>query len=186
MHDLLCDYLISEGLLCREQSGFRRGHSTVTATLDVLDDIYWGMDRGSASGLVFLDLRKAFDMVDQEILLTKLGKINISPEGVDWFRAYLCGRQQSTEVNGKVSKLGNINISLYADDTVIWTRGYNIVELQDKLQQDLINITQWLRSNKLSVNAKKCKSMVIHLLVCIENELLECVNNYKYLGIYLD
>ena len=126
----------------------QEGHSTVTATLDVLDNIYWGMDRGSASGLVFLDLRKAFDTVDHGILLRKLCNMNVSPDSVNWFRAYLCGRQQSPKVNGKISKSGNINcgipqgsilgpllfiiymndicgvlnfsnISLYADDTVI-------------------------------------------------------------------
>ena len=44
-------------------------------------------------------------------------------------------------------------VALYADDTVIWTNGRNLYEIQDKLQQDLLNVTDWLCDNKLSINA---------------------------------
>ncbi len=73
--------------------------------------------------------------------------------------------------------------------TVIWTNGVNIFHLQDILQQDLIN-------NKLSIDVAKCKALLVHgvnhliggtgLQVRINNEYLECVSSYKYLGIYLD
>ncbi len=87
-------------------------------------------------------------------------------------------------------------VSLYADDTVIWTTGMNVEEIQVKLQQDLINVTNWLRLNKLSVNASKCKTMIVSspnhsirnevLHLHIDNEELENVASYKYLGIHLD
>ena len=99
-------------------------------------------------------------------------------------------------MNDIKSVLNFCDVSLYADDTVIWTNGVNIFDLQDKLQQDLISIMYWLRANKLSINVSKCKSMLVHsvnhpirgtnLRVKIDNEYLECVSAYKYLGIYLD
>ena len=209
----------------RPAASYPLHHSTVTAMLDVLDDIYWAMNGGSGSGLVFLDLRKAFDTVDHGILLGKLSEMNFDANSLGWFNSYLNNRFQCTKVNNTVSQKERIlcgvpqgsilgpllfiiymnnlnlvlnfcNVALYADDTVIWAKGRNIFEIQDKLQQDLLNVTDWLCDNKLSINATKCKSMLIssphhpirnlELSVRINDCILECVSSYKYLGVYLD
>ena len=108
IHDQIYNYVLGEDLLCREQSGFRKCHSTVTATLDVLDNIYWSVDEGCASGLEFLDLRKAFDMVDHSILLNKLHKMNIRDSANMWVKSYLTNLIQRTKVNGVVSDPGPV------------------------------------------------------------------------------
>ena len=66
------DYLQSADLLPANQSGFRPGHSTETAVLQVLSDILVAVDRGDVAALIHLDLSAAFDTVDYEILLQRL------------------------------------------------------------------------------------------------------------------
>ena len=46
VHNLLYNFITEHGLLCREQTGFRKQHSTASATLDILDDLYWSIDGG--------------------------------------------------------------------------------------------------------------------------------------------
>jgi len=66
------DYLQSADLLPANQSGFRPGHSTETAVLQVLSDILVAVDRGDVAALILLDLSAAFDTVDYDILLQHL------------------------------------------------------------------------------------------------------------------
>ena len=163
--------------------------------------------------------------MDHTILVNKLHKLNISNSAISWFRDYLTGRVQCTKVNNVLSDPGDVTcgvpqgsilgplmfilymndikqvltyckISLYADDTVIWVSGTDVHEIEMKLQQDLLNVTDWLCANKLSVNVKKCKSLLVSstghqarnlaLSVHINQEYLEAVDHYKYLGIFLD
>ena len=57
------------------QSGFRRKHSTETALLKIINELLFNLDKDRVSGMVLVDYRKAFEMVDQELLLRKL-KVN--------------------------------------------------------------------------------------------------------------
>ena len=61
------------------------------------------MEKGKFCGAVFLDLRKAFDTVDHEILLTKLSKIGIDPSTLQWFQSYLSNRKQRTSCGNELS-----------------------------------------------------------------------------------
>jgi retron-type reverse transcriptase len=69
IHNQLYHYLSSHDILTNCQSGFRAKHSTSTALLDFQDYILNNMDNGLATGVIFLDLKKAFDTVNHNILL---------------------------------------------------------------------------------------------------------------------
>ena len=68
----LACYFDDHSLLCKSQSGFRRMHSTETAVTYFADEILMNMDKGLATGSVFIDLTMACDTVDHDILLSKV------------------------------------------------------------------------------------------------------------------
>ena len=85
------------------QFGFRAKHSTEMANCFLLENVKSKMDKGGVVGAVFLDLRKAFDTVNHEILITKLSKFNFSPDALRWMKSYLEGRTQCVRVSNELS-----------------------------------------------------------------------------------
>jgi hypothetical protein len=69
VHNQIYEYLIKSNLLSIYHHGFRPLHSTVSALLDITNRWYQNMDIGQLTGVIFVDLKKAFDMVNHEILL---------------------------------------------------------------------------------------------------------------------
>lgn len=65
-------------LVSKFQSGFRPGHSTFTTLLQMCNNWYENMDNGKLTGVVFIDIRKAFDSIDHSILLNKLAYYVVS------------------------------------------------------------------------------------------------------------
>ncbi len=92
--DQLKDYLETKNILNDLQSGFRKKHSTVTATMKVLNDFISVIDSKEYCAALFLDLSKAFDTVDHYVLAQRLVDIGMSPKAVKWFSNYLSGRTQ--------------------------------------------------------------------------------------------
>ena len=103
MYDHLYNFLNSEEIISKQQSGFRSLHSTVTALLEATDSWAFNIDRGYVNAVVFLDLKKAFDTVDHEILLTKMNRCGIQGKTLDWFKSYLTNHTQRCSVNGCLS-----------------------------------------------------------------------------------
>ena len=86
------------------QSAYRKGHSTETALLRVVNDILSNMNKQHVSILVLLDLSAAFDTVDHAILLRRLEtSFGITDAALAWFSSYLSGRSQCVSVNGETS-----------------------------------------------------------------------------------
>ncbi len=83
--------------------GFRKKHSTTTAALKVLNDIVGSIDNGDFCASLFIDLSKAFDTVDHEILLHRLKSVGLSSDVIPWFKNYLSGRTQCVQAEGKLS-----------------------------------------------------------------------------------
>jgi hypothetical protein len=80
--------------LVRVQPGFQCLHSTVTALLEATDDWAYNIDRRNINAVVFLDLKKAFDTVDHEIMLSKLNTYGSEGMENNWFKSYLNSQNQ--------------------------------------------------------------------------------------------
>ena len=108
VHDSLIEYLNSFGLLYSTQSGFRANHSYETALVGMIDNWLTAINNNSMVGVVMIDFRKAFDLVDHNILLKELKHYKISENTLNWFLSYLINRKQSVFVNDTVSEAETI------------------------------------------------------------------------------
>ena len=121
-------YLTENELSYSGQYGFRKGHSTELACIELVDNVIHRLDCDNLPIFIFLDLSKAFDTLDHTILLEKLKHHGI--DGVPWFRNYLTNRSQFVQVNEiksarlaistgvpQGSILGPLSFILYVNDT---------------------------------------------------------------------
>ncbi len=108
-HNRLYDYITDHNVLSPSQSGFRKGNSTSTCLIDFLENLYSNIDKGETVGVLFLDLKKAFDTVNHSILVSKLSHLGISNEALEWIESYLYGRSQVTFVNHTYSAAGHVD-----------------------------------------------------------------------------
>ena len=97
---MVYSYLQEHRLLSPLQSGFRPLHSTSTCLAHVTNTLLENIDKGLLTGLIFLDLSKAFDTLDHSIMLDKLTLLGLNRSAVQWFRSYLTMRTQSVCTKG--------------------------------------------------------------------------------------
>ncbi len=165
------------------------------------DDLLENMDNGKINCVVFLDVRKAFDCINHEILLKKmLNYFAISGIPLNWFKSYLTDREQQCLVNGHLSSPRKIKCgvpqgsilgpllflmyindmpdclkysipSLYADDTEIYLSSKNCDDIVIKINLDLENIRKWMLRNKLQIHPTKSKYMFIGSAYNIKHKL---------------
>ncbi len=102
-------YLNNNILLSYHQSGFRAAYSTVTSLLESTNEWCINIDNGLLNGVIFVDLKKAFDTIDHKILLQKLRCYGVDDSALLWFSSYLTDRKQKCFVNGKLSKSNSIS-----------------------------------------------------------------------------
>lgn len=94
----LLPFLSQNNIIFDKQYGFRRGYSTIDAVFDFINNVSLALDERQHSFGVFLDLRKAFDVVDHELLLCKLHNLGIRGIAFDWLSSFLSGRSQVVEI----------------------------------------------------------------------------------------
>ena len=156
---------------------------SVTALLEATDNWAFNIDRGNVNAVFFLDLKKAFDTVDHDILLSKLNLYGIQRIVLDWFRSYLKNRAQRCLVNGSHSRICSLKCGvphgtilgpllfliyindlpncLYADDTHITYADVDVNSIKLNLNRDLGNLNKWLIFDKLTLNTAKTDFMLI-------------------------
>ena len=97
----LMGYLNKHNFIHQNQPGFRQKHSCQTALVKLID-------KGDMVGTLFLDFRKAFDLVDHGTLITKLPLYKFSLSAIRWFTSYLCCRQQAVESGKGLSEFYHV------------------------------------------------------------------------------
>ena len=104
MFNQVYDYFKELKLFYEGQYGFREGHSTELATVDLINNVMEDMDRGKIPLSVFLDLSKAFDTLNHRILLEKLKYYGINGTSLNLFQSYLSNRHQYVDFEGTNSE----------------------------------------------------------------------------------
>ncbi|PFX15037.1 RNA-directed DNA polymerase from mobile element jockey [Stylophora pistillata] len=105
----LTNYLNENNLIFKYQSALGENHSTETALIKLTDKLLFNMDNDKVTGMISIDFKKAFDLVNHETLLQKLQMYGLIDSAVKWFRSYLSDRQQCVKVNRCTSSLLPVN-----------------------------------------------------------------------------
>ena len=183
-------FLSENNILYKNQSGFRPLHSTESCLTHLSDQILEGSDKGCHTGMILIDLQKAFDTLDHELLLGKLSLMNFSCETISWFKSYLsnrtflvnvessfsepadlkCGVPQGSilgpllfllYINDLPQSVNDCDIRLYADDTCISYTHKIVKTIEDKLNNDFNTLCDWFVDNKLSIHFGEDKTKTI-------------------------
>ena len=109
IHNRMMAFLVKHDILYNKQFGFRPGHSTTDAIHTLTCDALRGFDDNASCLSVYLDLSKAFDTINHNILLNKLNHYGIRGIALQWFRSYLSQRTQYVSYNGVKSELYDIS-----------------------------------------------------------------------------
>ena len=109
VHDQMIDYLTQRNILYKYQSGFRTKHSTDLCLSYLNNKILKGSDNGIFTGMIIIDLQKAFDTIDHNILLEKLKAIGFCDDTVNWFHSYLTDRAFLVSIENKYSSISKIS-----------------------------------------------------------------------------
>ena len=97
-------------IINNNQFGFRSKHSTTHALLLLVDNVQTAIDKGIGSCGIFLDLFKAFDTVNHNILLSKLEYYGIRGVAYDWFESYFSNRKQFVSLYGKTQIIKPLHV----------------------------------------------------------------------------
>ena len=191
IHNRMISHLETNNLLDKNQGGFRKNNSTINTAVKFTKDIFNAINIREITIATFIDMAKAFDTVNHEILLKKLEYLGFRGNIYNLLKNYLFQRKQVTLANGITSKqrkvtcgipqgstvgplmfiiymndlstvLKNCNYHLYADDTVIYTNG-DLNASTDILCHDLAAFKKWCDRNKLTLNVGKTKYVTFGL-----------------------
>ena len=175
--------------ICDYQSGFRKHFSTNSCLSYLSDKITKGFDSGLFTGMILIDLQKAFDTINHEILIDKLKCLGFSERSRAWFKSYLSFRKFKVCVNNSLSQPGQItcgvpqgsilgpllfliyindipqavkcDILLYADDTCLLFQHKNIKLIEQELNKNFADLCEWFVENRLSIHFGEDKTKSI-------------------------
>ena len=183
------NFLEKHSVLYEFQYGFRQGHSTTHALIEIVDKIKKSIDKNELTCSIFLDLSKAFDTVNHDILMYKLDHYGIRGPAHKLLRSYLSNRKQFVKIGDLKSELQNINCGvpqgsvlgpllfllyindlpiacplgsthIFADDTNIFFSCKDADEISTIGGMIMTQLDDWFKANKLTLNADKSNFVV--------------------------
>lgn len=202
LYSRLVNFLKINSVINENQFGFVEKSSTVSSAMQLLNLIRSKLDQGQFVSSLFIDLSKAFDMVNHNLLINKLKKIGITDtKSIELFQSYLTGRSQSVKINNTIgseldvlcgvpqgSILGPLffiifindifklklsgKLQLYADDMVLVYSDSSLKEVFSNMSNDIKIINNWLNDNLLSMNLDKTNYILFKVRNKFKNENL--------------
>ena len=183
-------FLNDNNILYKYQSGFRKYYSTDTCLSYLNDKVQIGFEQGWMTGMILIDLQKAFDtIIDHDILLEKMHCLGFSEPTIQWFRSYLTNRLFLINLGNEFSFSGKLScgvpqgsvlgpllfllyvndmpqavsceLLLYADDMCLICMGKDIKTIEDQLNKDFTSLCEWCIDNKLSIHFGEQKTKSI-------------------------
>ena len=189
IHDQTQEFLDTNKILFKFQSGFRKGYSTDSCPSYLNNKIAAGFESGLHTGMILIDFQKAFDTINHEILIKKMECLGFSKDITLWFKSYLSNRKFKVNLNQIFSEPGNLlcgvpqgsilgpllfllyindmpqsvncELLLYADDTCLIFQHNDIKEIENQLNKKFSLICDWFVDNKLSIHFGEDKTKSI-------------------------
>ena len=180
IHDQTQSFLDENKILFRFQSGFRKKFSTDSCLSYLNNKIVTGFESGLHTGMILIDLQKAFDTIDHDILINKMEYLGFSKHVILWFKSYLSKRIFKVNLNKIFSEPGKLlcgvpqgsilgpllfllyindmpqavqsELLLYADDTCLIFQHSDINEIERQLNKNFSLVCDWFVDNKLSIH----------------------------------
>ena len=187
--DRISSFLNSHNIISNNQYGFRAQRNTTQAIFTLVSDLLNTFNKKIYTIAIFIDLKKAFDSVNLDILLHKLNLYGFRGLSNSFFESYLKNRKQFVYVNGKPSKTNNIDIGVpqgsnlgpqmfnifindpckitpgrnifFADDGIFYVTDTDFPSCVSSVKLLIENISKWMLNNKLTVNTAKTKLMYL-------------------------
>jgi len=184
IYSRISDFLSKHSILFSDQFGFRKYHSTELALIKFIDTITSSLDSKQYATSNVIDLRKAFDTVNFDILLYKIENYGLRGHVNDYLKSYLTNRTQFVQyqscrssispivcgvpqgsvlgpilfllyINDLPHAFSNNSPLLFADDTTLTFIAKSLTSLNMNINEDLESLSRWLAANKLTINIGK-------------------------------
>ena len=190
---IICRQVISyfeeNQLLTSDQHGFRTNHSCETAVASMIDQWKMGFDQKKFTVSLFVDFRKAFDLIDPKLLFRKLFHYGFTNPALNLLMDYFKNRIQVCKIAESTSEaialdigfpqgsvcaallflifindaalMSELDTFLFADDTTMYSSGTNLAEVISNTKRKLEPFLEWVHFNEMSINWKKTKFMIL-------------------------
>lgn len=208
VHNRIVAFLDKFNIICKNQHGFRAGHSVETASNDFLKCVYNELDSNNYVIGMFFDLSMAFDLVDVDFIIQKLHVLGIRGIISKWIESYLHERKLVVKLGNEVTKeydvqlgvpqgsvLGPLifllfindlpsfitegSVIMFADDTSVVISAKHVEGIKEKSIVVLQEFYNWCRRNRLIANLDKTVMVNFHFRKSLSNYSVQH-NNIEY------